>query len=218
MKKLATSLFAATVALALACGPEPLPPSNNTDAGTQEQPKFNTASLIKQHLDGKKLEMSGANIPSHPNGLNEDVNYGQATQCYKKVTMTVSAGGTAIQVNSELGTLENAPNAGDTGTCNHDLMSTQVEFSSTTTLIENVKEDGSCFDFTATYTGFTQEGRGRVSADGTTLDLELYFGGKATGHRCADGAVGASTVKQTTSAGPVDFTGNAVQKYSITAL
>jgi hypothetical protein len=88
-----------------------------------------------------------------------------------------------------------------------------VELAALTTLtyrIENAKEDLSCFDVTFNYPGgFTQEGRASLSADGKTLKMELFVSQQAVGHRCADGAVGASTV---TFLGK-PFTGNAVQTY-----
>jgi hypothetical protein len=170
---------------------------------------YNTASAINAYLDGKTVVMEGSNIPSHPNGYDENVNYGAATQCYKKTTMQIAAG--VYTVTSELGTLENAPNQGDTGTCNHDVKSNEMTFASTTALVENVASDGSCFDFTVTYTGFQQEGRGYLSADGKQLVLELYFKDQATGHRCADGAVGSSGVTVNANA----FTGDAKQVYAV---
>jgi hypothetical protein len=77
--------------------------------------------------------------------------------------------------------------------------------------VENVATDGSCFDFTVTYTGFGQEGRGCISPDGKKAILELFFNGQATGHRCADGAVGSSGVTVNGNA----FTGDAVQIYEV---
>src|SRR5688572_4935687 len=64
------------------------------DGGNQPPPvpTFNTADAIRNWVEGKKLVMEGANIPSHPNGYDEDVNYGSATQCYTKVEMNVASG------------------------------------------------------------------------------------------------------------------------------
>ena len=59
--------------------------------------------------------MDGANIPSHPNGYNQNINYGSATQCYQKVEMNVSGGNFAVT--STLGTLRDAPTVGSAGTC-----------------------------------------------------------------------------------------------------
>jgi hypothetical protein len=177
----------------------------NTDTG----PKYNTADKINTYLEGKTLTMTGANIPSHPNGYNEDVNYGSATQCYQSTTMQVAAG--VYNVTSVLGTLRDAPQPGNTGTCDHDTKSTELKFSTTAVLIENVAADGSCFDVTYTYTGFKQAGRGQISQDGQTVKLELFFESQATGNRCANGAVGAATVTLNGQA----FTGNAVQVYTV---
>ncbi|MFO0593274.1 MAG: hypothetical protein U0441_37375 [Polyangiaceae bacterium] len=181
-----------------------------TGGTTSSGMDFSTSDKILAYLNGKTLVMEGADIPTDPNGFNENVNFGSATQCYSKVTMTPTDA--AWHVASDLGTLNNAPNKGDVGMCDHATVSTMVAFDSTAILIENVTAD--CFDFTATYVGFSQEGRGKIAADGSSLDLELFFGGQATGHRCADGAVGAMTVKLNGA----DFKGDAVQTYQVSAM
>ncbi|MBN1203976.1 MAG: hypothetical protein JXB05_03500 [Myxococcaceae bacterium] len=167
-------------------------------------PKFDTAENIRNYLDGKSLLMEGANIPSHPNGFNEDVDYGAYTQCYQKVQMSVSGGN--FNVTSTLGTVRN-------GACDHDAVSGTQNFLSTAVLIENVKADASCFDISVSYNGFSQVGRGKMSEDGKTLTLELYFGGQASGATCEAGAVGSQTVTLNTQA----FTGNAQQVYTVSA-
>jgi hypothetical protein len=174
--------------------------------GTVENP-YTTAEKINAYLDGKTLTMAGADIPTDPNGYNENYNFATATQCYNQVVMKPSSA--LWHVESTLGTLNGAPNKGDKGTCDHAAAGMMLSFDSTAILIENVSE--SCFDFTATYVGFGQEGRGKIAADGKTVSLELYFKDQATGHRCADGAVGAQTVKVSGA----DFKGNAVQVYQI---
>jgi hypothetical protein len=63
------------------------------------------------------------------------------------------------------------------------------------------------------YTGFSQEGRGSLSADGSTLTLELFFASQAANHRCAAGNPGTAGVTLTTTAGTQPFTGNAQQVY-----
>lgn len=176
-------------------------------------PKLDSQSGILTYLEGKTLTMNGANIPSHPNGINEDVNAGSASQCYQSVTMSVSGGN--FKVDSVPGTLENAPNAGQTGTCNHELAKNALTFTSTSVLMENVKPDGSCFDVTFTYPGFKQVGRGSFSADAKTVKLELFFENAATGATCEAGAVGSGTVKLIVQGQSVPFTGNAVQTYVI---
>jgi len=208
MKK---QLLSAVVLCALGlvgCGEETTTPTPVTpDTG----PKYNTQAKINAALVGKTLVMTGADIPSHPNGYDEDVNYGQATQCYQSVTMKVE-GEQLYKVTSVLGTLLNAPKVGDKGECDHAASLGQLEFTSTAVLIENVKADGTCFDVTYTFPGgVVQEGRGLLLQDGKTLELELFFVNQATGHRCADGAVGANTVTLNGKA----FTGNAVQTYTI---
>jgi hypothetical protein len=175
-------------------------------------PKFDTADNIRTYLEGKKLLMEAANIPSHPNGLDEDVNFDTATQCYQKVEMAFSGGN--FQVTSTLGTLRDAPARFSRGTCDHAVVNgTPQVFTSNAVLIENVATDATCFDITITYTGFKQVGRGNMSADGKTLTLELFFEGGASGANCAAGPVGSPTVivNQTT------FTGNAKQVYVVSA-
>ena len=168
---------------------------------------LDTPEKINAYLEAKTLTMTGDQIPSHPNGFDENTNFGSATQCYSKVAISIMAG--TWNVTSDLGTLNDAPNQGDVGTCDHATVANTVMFSSTAVAVENVTE--SCFDITVTYNGFSQEGRGAFSTDASAIDLELYFGGQAAGHRCADGAVGDMTVKLNGA----DFTGNAVQSYSI---
>jgi len=191
------------VLLLAACGGQDIwyvPPATTNAA-------FDTPAKIFAHLDGKTLLMEGANIPSHPNGYSAQVNFGQATQCYQRVMMTASA--RRITVVSRLGTLVGAPRTGDTGTCDPTSLSNELSFDSTAVLIENVREG--CFDFTITYPGFGQEGRGALAADGQRLTLELYFKDQATGHRCGDGEVGGATVTLRQNA----FMGDAKQIYEV---
>lgn len=174
--------------------------------------KFDTPAKIQAHLEGKTLVMEGVNIPSFPNGFNEDTNYGSATQCYEKVSMNVSGGNFAVT--STLGTLRDAPNVGNVGTCDHSVAAgTPLSFTSTAVLIENVKSNGSCFDISVTYPSFKQAGRAKLAGDGKTLTLELFFEGQAVGANCAAGVVGSRTVKLNN----VDFTGNARQVYAVSA-
>ena len=179
-----------------------------TDAGPPG-PRFTTREEILAHLEGKTLLMTGANIPSHPHGFNEDVNYGSSTQCYQSVTKQVSGG--TFQETAVMGTLRDASSAGSRGECDHDTASSTLSFTTTSVLIENVQADGSCFDASFIYPGFQTQGRGSVSQDGLTLRLEVFFAGQATRHRCADGAPGARTV--TLNGQP--FTGDAVQVYTV---
>lgn len=197
----------AVVALLLlgACSGEDLYGNGvNNDAGA-----YSTASKIDAYLDGKMLTMSGAQIPTHPNGYDENVNFGQASQCYHSVEMAPSAG--RVTVVSQLGTLMNADEVGDMGTCDRTRLSNELTFVSTAFIINNVRGNGECFDFTVTYPGFAQEGRGEIAEDGSQMTLELFFKDQALGHRCADGDVGDPTVTLSQNA----FTGNALQVYSI---
>jgi hypothetical protein len=175
-------------------------------------PKFDTADNIRTWLDGKKMLMEGTNIPSHPNGYDENVNYGAATQCYNKVEMVAASGNFAVT--STLGTLRNAPATLDRGTCDRAAPAgTPLNFTSNAVLIENVKADASCFDITITYQGFRQLGRGSLSADGKKLTLEIFLGDNISGANCASGAIGSATVVR----GGTAFSGNAQQVYTVSA-
>lgn len=177
---------------------------------------FDTAAKITNFLDAKTLTMDGANIPTHPNGFLQDLDLGASTQCYQKVVMKIASGNFAVA--SDLGTMKGAdgggaPGAGKLGVCDRATKSGAVSFTSTAVLVENVKGNGECFDITVTFNGFTQEGRGSVTADGSKMTLELFFGGKAAKHRCVDGNPGASGVLVNTAA----FSGDAKQVYVVTA-
>ena len=136
------------------------------------------------------MVMTGTDIPSHPNGFNENLNFGANTQVYNKVSISTLASN--FQVTTDLGTFNSTPDAGIVGMCDRATKSNTVSFTSTAVLIENVTNNGECFDITSTFNGFSQQGRGSISADGKTVTLEFFF--NASGHRCADGAVGATGV------------------------
>ena len=194
----------ATLALALAaCG-------GSSDSGPSA-PTLSSASAIATYLDGKTLTMAGDNIPAYPNGYNQNMYLGASTQCYHQTTIQIA--GTTWAVTSQLGTLTGASTLGAIGTCDRTTVAgNPVSFTSNTVLVENVQGNGTCFDITVTYTGFSQEGRGAFSEDGKTLKLELFFGGQAANHRCANGVPGTSGVLLKGAA----FTGNAVQTYAVT--
>lgn len=201
MKKMLT-LAVTALALGLAgCGDD--------DDNGPSAPTLDTPAAINAYLDGKTWTMTGNDIPTHPNGFLEDVNFGAATQCYNTVTLdTTNAAWTTTSI---LGTLLNAPATGDVGDCDRATPGATLSFTSTAVLIENVQGNGDCFDVTVTYTGFAQEGRGKFSDDGTTMTLELFFTGQATGHRCANGAVGSGGI--TLNGQP--FAGDAQQTYRL---
>src|SRR5512145_744481 len=83
-----------------ACGGEPIYDNNMMPATG-----LTTPTRITDFLDGKTLIMEGVMIPTHPNGYDQNVDFGAATQCYMKVTMTPLGG--KIRVMSQLGTLAN---------------------------------------------------------------------------------------------------------------
>jgi hypothetical protein len=201
-KQLLSAVMLCTLGV-VGCGEDTTGPT--TDTG----PKYNTADKVRTYLEGKTMVMEGNNIPTDPNGINENVLADPITQCYNKVTMRMAAG--QLTVSSVRAVVENPQGQFNIGDCNRDNVRDTVEFTSTNVNIENARPDGTCFDITATYVGFAQEGRAKIAQDGKTMELELYFQGFATGHRCADGDVGAKTVKQR----GVAFAGNAVQTYVI---
>ncbi|AKF79126.1 hypothetical protein SAMN05443572_10179 [Myxococcus fulvus] len=177
---------------------------DDNEQPTPQTPSLNSSANILAFLEGKSMIMEGNNIPSHPNGFSEDVDYGASSQCYQSVTMSVAGGN--FKVDSIPGTITN-------NVCDHNAPKNPLSFTSNTVLIENVAADGSCFDVTFSFPGgLVQEGRGGFTADQKTLKLELYFKNQATGIRCANGAVGTSS-SVTLNGQP--FTGNAVQTYSI---
>ncbi len=201
-KKLLSAVMLCALGV-VGCGDDPVDPPAT--------PKLDSQANIVAFLDGKSMVMEGNNIPSHPNGFSEDIDYGAATQCYRKVTMSVASGN--FKVDSDLGTIENSPGPNQPGgTCNHTLKKSDLTFTSTGVLIENVTADGSCFDVTFTFPGgVVQEGRGGFSADQKQVKLVLFFQNRATGHRCVNGAVGSASVTHLGA----PFTGNAVQTYVI---
>lgn len=194
-------------------GPPPEPDTPEPSAQPEPEPEgsdFNSVAKVESFLEGKTLLMTGDDLCSHPNGFDANANLGQATQCYHSVELSVLAGRWTTR--SVLGALEGAADVGDVGTCDTDAEGAPLEFASTAVLIANVAPDGSCFDVTATYPGFGQEGRGRVVDGGATVLLEFYFKDTAVGHRCADGAVGDTTNVRVNDA---PFTGDAVQVYTV---
>lgn len=221
MNRLITALTCGTLSLGLmACGGDDDAnnnvQNNNTNNTTNNNTNNNACDYdspdkIFTFLEGKRMVMNGANIPTHPNGFLRDTNFGAATQCVFETAIGVV--NRNFQVVTKFGVLSGAPNEGDTGTCDVNTEAPLAPFDpeSTGVLIENASADCSCFDITVTYPGFTQEGRASISADGTTVNMELYFQGQATGHRCADGAVGDATVTLNAAM----FTGDAVQVYAV---
>lgn len=188
--------------LLVACGDSSTPSTGNN---------YDTPQKLLAYMNGKTLTMTGANIPTHPNGYDRNTNFGAASQCINKTTIVVASD--TFNVTTLLGTLNNAPNVGDTGTCDIDTVAgSPLTFTSTSVLIENVQGNGQCFDITVNYGSFSQEGRASISANGQTIVMELYFSGQAAGHRCADGNVGASGVTVQGAA----FTGDAQQTYTVT--
>src|SRR5687768_12956017 len=84
------------------------------DAGTTQVPLTNESQVLA-FLDGRTLVMSADGVPSHPNGFDANINFGQATQCIHRVVMTVSAGN--FRLMTEMATLKDAPQVEDVGQC-----------------------------------------------------------------------------------------------------
>lgn len=189
-------------------GPREMP-MMSMDAGTNAVSLMNESQILA-FLESKTLVMEPSGVPSHPNGFDANVNFGQATQCIHRVELSVSAGN--FRLKTEMGTLKNAPQVEDVGECDRSTPSGQTfSFDTTSSKLENVRDDGGCFDLTLTYAGFGQEGRGGFTPDRTQLLLELFFRDQAVGHRCADGDVGDATITLNQEA----FTGDAVQVYQV---
>lgn len=183
---------------------------------------LDTSDHIFAYLEQKTLTMNGANIPDSPNGLNANVYFGAATQCYNSTVITVMAQN--FNVTAQLGTWTSldggAPAVGMVGHCDQNTISGPFMATSTAVAFSSVQGNGDCFDIDVTYNSYAQEGRGKFVNNGQEIDLELYFKNKVTGDRCADGMVGAATVQSVVTlpdAGTMNypFTGNAVQKYVI---
>jgi hypothetical protein len=182
MKKM---LIGATVAVfgLVACGG-----TSANDAGTND---FSTGAKILTSLEGKTMVMQGADIPAYPLGFNANVNYGLSTQCYNKVSINVASGNFAVTTNLGTFTAGGDGGVGLVGVCDTSTAhGTPLAYTSSAVLFQNVKNNGECFDADLTYTGFAQEGRGSISADGKTVVLELYASGKATNIRCVNGDPG----------------------------
>lgn len=211
------NLFEATLAVSLltmACGGGT---TTTTDAGT----KLDTPERIAAYLEGKTLTMEGANIPSSPNGFNENVNYGAASQCYKNTVIKVAGGN--YTVTAALGTIRaldgGTPALNELGVCDHTTGGTFGPTPSTIVKYDNVKGNAECFDIDVTYNAYGQEGRGSIADGG--VNLELFFKNQTINNRCADGNPGSGTVKRPSKLAdggvgePTAFTGNAVQRYVI---
>lgn len=206
MKKLMTAAVALFVA---ACGG-----TTTVDAGLP----YDTSAKILDYLEGKTMTMQGDDIPTDPNGFNENVNYGASTQCYHSTKITTT--GANFAVSTVLGQLNSLDGGAvalfGVGKCDRTAMGNTVAFTSNTLVVDKVQGNAACFDILATYTGFAQEGRGSIAADGKTVTLELFFKDKTIGHSCADGAVGSNTVKfASADGGTTPFAGKGLQVYRI---
>jgi len=206
-KKLLSAVMTSALCL-VGCGE-----SDPVDNGPDNTPNLSTAQGILSYLEGKTLTMRGDDIPTHPNGFSEDMNFGASSQCYQSVTMTVQGGN--FRVDSIPGTIEGATQPGQVGICNPEVPQNALTFTSTVVSIENVQAHGECFDVAFTFPGFRQVGRGSFTADQKRLDLELFFEGGATGANCAAGPVGSASVNQVINGESKPFEGNAVQSYVI---
>lgn len=177
--------------------------------GTTSSLDLRTPSALHTFFDGAELVEESRNLPSHPHGIADNVNYGSATQCYQSIRLDIV--GRTVENHMVLGTLTGAPATGSTGTCDHATAQSELRFSSTAFVISNVQGNGECFDLEVTYAGFGVQGRGAISPDGNTARLEIYFKDQATGISCADGPVGT----QARTVGGMPFSGDAVQVFDV---
>ena len=183
MKKMLVVAALAVVGAFVSCGTTSTP-----DAGSLD---FSTGTKILAHLEGKTMVMQGADIPNSPLGFNQNLNFGLNTQCYNKVKIDVLGGNFAVTTNVGQFTPGGDGGVGQVGVCDTSVaVGSPLQYTSSAVLFQNVTDNGGCFDADLTYTGFAQEGRGKISQDGTTVTLELYTSGRATNIRCANGPVG----------------------------
>lgn len=171
---------------------------------------FSTGRKILTYLEGKTMVMTGPDIPSSPHGLSEAFDLGANTQCFRAITLRMTGGAFASRV--ELGRLA-PPADGGAAFCDHTLTTVTATYTSKAVLVDNVQDNGRCFDITIDYTTFGEEGRGKMSPDGGLVTLELYYRGKATQHRCEDGPVGAPNVHLLVGGASVPFSGSSLEVY-----
>lgn len=187
---------------------------------------YDTPAKVQAFLSGKTLVMAAADMPTHSNGFSENLYLAGNSQCFNEVKITVS-GDFKFTVASKTGTYRSAdggvfqsedggtPAVGTLGLCDRSAAGTTLMFNSNTVSIPAVTS-GTCFDIDVPYMGYSQNGRGQISADGKQVKMELFIAGQATSHRCADGAVGAAGVQfKPGAAAATTFTGNAVQTYVV---
>jgi hypothetical protein len=86
-------------------------------------------------------------------------------------------------------------------------------------LITGVRGNADCFDLRLAFVdGLVQNGRGKLSPDGTVMTLELFIdAGSLTfgGYHCADGNVGSSSATFDGGSGVTPFTWNAQQVFRL---
>jgi hypothetical protein len=204
-----TAASVAVLELLAACG------SNSTpDPNPSPDPNLTSPAGIYGYLEGKTFVQTGADIPPYPNGLNENVNNDGSPAggaCDNAFTLQFASTSGSWTVNGELGTLVGAPNIGDVGVCDKNMISGPVGPFTSSFVVANIIGDASCFDIDMG-SPLTAVGRASISQDAKTLSWEIYevtLG--ASSARCADGPVGASGVTLMGSA----FTGNAVQVWRL---
>ncbi|MCU0696887.1 MAG: hypothetical protein MUC96_10190 [Myxococcaceae bacterium] len=181
--------------------------------------QLDTPQRILNFLEGKTLTMEGMNIPTHPNGISENLNLGGNSQCYQKTVIRVMAG--QFQVTSTPATINSLDGGtlmvGQVGRCDRTVRGPMdLSFNSSGVTFANVQGNATCFDVDVNYGVFRQEGRASINAAGTEITMELFFQNGAVNHRCANGAVGSAGVVQVVMGNMIPFTGNAQQKYVIT--
>jgi hypothetical protein len=200
--------LAHVVLLIAACGTRPSGSGN---------PVLTSPEAIQGYLAGSHWLMAGTDIPQFPNGYFEGLNLGVGTQCYHSIAIAV---GSAWTVTGVPGTLNGAPPIGSDGTCDRTTASgAGVAQATSSVLISGVRGNADCFDLRLAFVdGLVQNGRGKLSPDGTVMTLELFIdAGTLTfgGYHCADGNVGSSSATFDGGSGVTPFTWNAQQVFRL---
>jgi hypothetical protein len=216
-KAFQTLTFAASFGLFAACsssngdGTTPGGPGGSSSSGGSAALTLNSPAGISAYLLGKTITETGADVPPFPFGYSKNLNNGASTQCWNTITIQVLTSG-LWDVTSVAGTLNGAAATGATGTCDGTTPSGSPATRSGSVTITNVQGNAACFDVDVSYPGSVgNSGRGSVSTDGKTVELELYYTGQATGIHCADGVVGAAGVTVNGAA----VTGDTVQVFRL---
>ena len=182
-----------------------------TSSGT---PVLGNLNSIYDYLVGKTFVETGADIPPFPYGWDQNANHdGSASggACFTKQTLQFTTMPGTWSLTQTFGTLTGAVVDGSAGTCDTSTPAgAPVGPTADVFTLQNLQGNATCFDIDVSAADLS--GRGAISSDGKTMSLELYHHTLyPSGHRCANGAVGAAGVEL----GGVGFSGNAVQVWRL---